>query len=156
MAIFEPVESSGPRRRLRLRSPIDLEPIGEIECQTEEDVAAALERARKAQPSWAALSFRERARYMDRVLELLIEKQDEIIDTVIRETGKARGEAIGMEILSSCDSLAYYAKNAEKFLKPEKRKIHGLIGLAKRLKVVYRPLGVVGIITPWNGPVSWR
>ena len=152
MAIYEPIDSPGPRRRLRLRSPVNLEPIGEIDCATAEDVAQALERAHKAQPDWQALSFEQRARFMDRVSQQILDRTSEIVECVIQETGKARNEALAMEVFSSLDSLCYYAKNAKKFLRPEKRRIHGLMGFGKRLRIVYRPLGVIGIITPWNGP----
>ena len=154
MAIYEPIASEGPRTRLRLRSPVDLEPIGEIECATAEDVRAAVERARKAQPDWAKLSFPERARYVYRFMDLFLERQDEILDVIHKETGKARSEAISMEIFSPLSAAAYYAKRAEKFLAPRKRRIAGLLGFAKQLRVAYVPLGVVGIITPWNGPVA--
>ena len=153
MAIVEVAESTGPRRVLRLKSPATLETIGEIECAGAEDVRAAVERARKAQAAWAKLSFDERAEPMWRLLDLFVKRQNEIIDIVVKETGKARAEAIGMEVFSPCDSISYYAKNAKKFLAPEKRRIHGLMGFAKKLRVVFKPLGVVGLITPWNGPV---
>ncbi|MGH0029508.1 MAG: aldehyde dehydrogenase family protein [Myxococcota bacterium] len=152
MAIYEPLESDGPRRRYRLLSPASLEPIGELECMGEADVAQALERARKAQPAWAAKGFEERAAVMRRVVDLVLERQDRILETVIRETGKTETEAFGMEVFASLDSLTYYAKNAKKFLAPEKRRIHGVMGFTKQLRVVYKPLGVVGIIVPWNGP----
>jgi succinate-semialdehyde dehydrogenase/glutarate-semialdehyde dehydrogenase len=56
MAIFEPIETSGARRKLRLRSTVTLEPIGELECATAEDVRAAVDRARKAPSAWARSS----------------------------------------------------------------------------------------------------
>jgi len=152
MAIYEPLPSDGPRRRYRLRSPASLEPIGELECMNEADVAQALERARKAQPAWAARSFEQRAAVMRRVCDLVLEQQDRIIETVIRETGKTETEAFAMEVFSSCDSLTYYAKNAARFLKPQKKRIHGVMGFTKQLRIVYKPVGVVGIIVPWNGP----
>jgi succinate-semialdehyde dehydrogenase/glutarate-semialdehyde dehydrogenase len=152
MAIYEPIESADPRRRYRLRSPIDREPIGELECMTPSDVARALERARKAQPAWAATPIAERAAVLRRVIELLLERPERVTEMVIRETGKTETEAFGMEIFASCDSLNYYAKNAARFLRPEKRRVHGILGLTKQLRVVYKPLGVVGIIVPWNGP----
>jgi len=152
MAITEPIASQGPRRRLRLRSPVSLEPIGEIECASGEDVKAAVERARKAQPGWAEFSFEDRAACLRRVSQRLLEKADAVVDQVVEETGKARNEALAMEVFASLDALAYYAKNARRFLRPERRRIHGLLGFAKQLRIAYRPLGVVGIITPWNGP----
>jgi len=153
MAIVQPIESeTGGRRRLRLCSPATLEPIREIEVQTAVDVGDALERARKAQPEWAALPVEERAHYLERALKLVIQRQDEIIETVIEETGKASSEAISMEVFATCDALSYYAKRAPKFLRAEKRRLHGMLRFVKKLQLVYRPLGVVGVITPWNGP----
>jgi len=153
MAIVTPVEGHpGTRRRLRLSSPATLEPIGEIEVQTLEDVCAAVERARKAQPAWAALSFKERARYMMRALEILLERQEEFIKVILAETPKPRTQAILMDIFATCDSLHYYAKNTEKLLRPEKRRLHGMLAFTKKLRIVYQPLGVVGVISPWNVP----
>ncbi len=153
MAIVEAVESTGHRRRLRARSPATLEPIGEFDCATPEDVRAAVERARKAQHGWAELSFDERGNLLRRLLKQMVERQDEIVDAVVKETGKARSEAISMEVFSPCDALSYYAKRAEGFLRPEKRRLHGIMSFTKKLRIVYKPLGVVGLITPWNGPV---
>lgn len=154
MAILEPVPSDGPRRRLRALSPVTLKSIGEFDCASGDDVRAAVERARKAQAGWAELSFDERARYLWRLLDQFVNHQDEVIDAVVAETGKARAEAISMEVFAPCDALAYYAKNAGKILAPEKKRIHGLMGLMKKLRIVWEPLGVVGLITPWNGPVA--
>ena len=152
MSIYEPITSDDSRRHLQLRSPVSLEPTGELVCANSEDVAAAIARARAAQPAWAATGMQERAAIVQRALHLVLEMQDEIIDTVVAETGKARTDAMSMEIFSVADSLCYYAKNAEKFLRPRKRRIHGLLGLMKQLRIVYKPLGVVGLITPWNAP----
>jgi len=152
MAIYEPIEPRGPRRRYRLRSPVSREPIGELECMTAEDVGHAVERARKAQPAWAERSVAERAAVLRRALDWLLENHERVTDTVIRETGKTPTEAFAMEVFASCDALNYYAKNAARFLRPRKERIHGLLGLAKQLRIAYKPLGVVGVIVPWNGP----
>lgn len=152
MSIYEPVASSDTRRHLRLRSPVTLEPTGELVCANAADVAAAIAKARAAQPAWAASSMKDRAAIVQRALQLVLATQDEIIDTVVAETGKARTDAMSMEVFSVADGLCYYAKNAEKFLRPRKRRVHGLLGLMKQLRILYKPLGVVGLITPWNGP----
>ena len=89
--------------------------------------------------------MKHRAEIVERALRIVIERQDEIIDTVVKETGKARTDAMSMEVFSVADQLCYYAKNAEKFLAPRKRKVHGLLGLMKQLRIVYKPLGVVGL-----------
>jgi acyl-CoA reductase-like NAD-dependent aldehyde dehydrogenase len=152
MSIYEPIESADSRRHLQLRSPVTLQPTGELVCANEEDVAAAIRKAREAQKAWAATSMKERARIVDNALKIVLRRQEEIIQTVVAETGKAPTDAMSMEVFSVADQLCYYAKNAEKFLKPHKRKVHGLMGLMKQLRVVYKPLGVIGLITPWNGP----
>jgi succinate-semialdehyde dehydrogenase/glutarate-semialdehyde dehydrogenase len=153
MAIIEPIEPpAGLRPLYRLRNPATLEPAGEFEAATAEDVQNALESARKAQPGWAELGFDERARYMYRAIHALVERQDDFIEVILRETGKARSEAIAMEILAACDALGFYAKRSGEILRTRKRRIHGLQGLTRQLRIIYRPLGVVGIITPWNDP----
>jgi succinate-semialdehyde dehydrogenase/glutarate-semialdehyde dehydrogenase len=153
MAIVTPIETAaGARRRLQLQSPATLEPIGDLEVATAADVHAALTAARAAQPAWAALPVEERARYMWRALEILLARQDEYIETVRRESGKPRTDALMIEIWAGCDALAYYAKRAAKLLRPERRRLHGALALMKRLELLYRPLGVIGIISPWNGP----
>lgn len=152
MAIYEPIESPGEARSYRLRSPVNLEPIGQLDCASTEEVQAAVSRARAAQPAWAAKSFEERAEVMYRLTEILIEQQDRVVETVIRETGKPRAEALAMEVYAACDALVFYAKRAGKFLRRERRRLHGVLGILKKAYVVYKPRGVVAVITPWNGP----
>ena len=150
MAIVEPIESSGGARRFRVSSPVTGEKIGEIAVTTAAEVRAAVQRARAAQPAWAAAGFDERARVMRRALKILIRRQEEFIDVLVRETGRSRMETIMMEIFASCDSLAYHAKHAKRILRDQKKPLHLL--RTKRLVITYRPLGVIGVITPWNGP----
>ena len=136
MSIYEPIESTDSRRHLQLRSPVTLEPTGELICANTEDVAAAIQKARQAQPAWAKTSMAERAAIVERAMKIVLERQDEIIDIVVKETGKARTDAMSMEVFSVVDQMCYYAKNAGKFLKPHKRKAHGLMGLMKQLRIV--------------------
>src|SRR5262245_49923136 len=151
MAIVQPVEqASGGRRRMRVASPATKEPLGEIAVDTAAEVKAAVARARVAQPAWAAAGFDARAKVMRKALDILLAKQDEYIDVIVGETGRSRGETIMMEIFAACDSLAYYAKNAKKILRDRWVGMHLL--RTKKLLMTYKPLGVVGIITPWNGP----
>ena len=151
MAIVEPVAGDhGSRRRLRLESPATRGLIGEIEVHTAEEVRERVAAARRAQPAWEALGFPRRAEIMRRALSILLSQQDRFIDVITRETGRSRMETILMELFPACDSLAYYAKNAEKLLRDESPGLHLL--KTKKLVISYRPLGVVGIITPWNGP----
>jgi succinate-semialdehyde dehydrogenase/glutarate-semialdehyde dehydrogenase len=151
MAVVEQVETaSGERRRLRLANPATLAPLGEIEVADASDVRAAVENARKAQAGWAQQSFDQRARYVERAIKLLIEHQNEFLDVITSETGKPRAEALATEILTACDAMQFYAKRAKRILADRTLPLHLL--KTKKLRIVYRPLGVVGIITPWNFP----
>jgi succinate-semialdehyde dehydrogenase/glutarate-semialdehyde dehydrogenase len=151
LAVVEPIAEAGARtRRLRLTNPATLAPIGEIDVATAADVAQAVQRARKAQPEWAATSFRERRRLLERAVRLLVAQQDEFLEVIRSETGKPLEEAQATEILGACDALQFYAKRAERILADRTVPLH--LMKSKRLRISYRPLGVVGIITPWNFP----
>ncbi|HMJ53894.1 MAG TPA: aldehyde dehydrogenase family protein [Polyangiaceae bacterium] len=151
MAIVETVQngSSGPRR-MKLASPATGTPIGEITVTTPDEVRAAVRRARAAQPGWEATGFDGRRRYMEKALKVLLARQEEFIDVIVRETGRSRMETIMMEIFPACDSLFYYGKRAKKILADKRVPLHLLRN--KKMVMTYRPLGVIGIITPWNGP----
>jgi acyl-CoA reductase-like NAD-dependent aldehyde dehydrogenase len=151
MAVVEPLERAPDgRRRLGLRNPATLESIGEIEVHTEDDVRAALERAHKAQVAWGEASFDERARYLRRAVHILLARQDEFVEAIASETGKPEVEIVGVELLPACDALEFYAKRAKRILADRHVPLHLL--KTKKLRLSYRPLGVVGIITPWNFP----
>ncbi len=151
MALVEPLEpSAGGRRRLRLVSPADGEDLGEIEVQTAADVQAAIGRARKASIEWGETSIDERRRILERALRHLVHHQDEFLDVIVGETGKPREEALAMELVGACDALQFYARRAKAILADRTLPLHLL--KTKRLLISYRPLGVIGIITPWNFP----
>jgi succinate-semialdehyde dehydrogenase/glutarate-semialdehyde dehydrogenase len=151
MAVVEQIETAGGgRRRLSLSNPATLEPVGAIDVQTAADVAAAVERARKTQREWAELGVERRARHLERAIRVLIARQEDFLDVICAETGKPRLEALATEILTACDALQFYAKRARRILADRTLPMH--LMKTKKLKLSYRPLGVVGIITPWNFP----
>jgi acyl-CoA reductase-like NAD-dependent aldehyde dehydrogenase len=154
MALFEEVASDSGRRRYNIKSPVTLESIGQFDAATAQEVQGAVDRARKAQREWSRRSFSERADVMWRWVDVIVERQDDIVDLVIKETGKARNEAIAMEVLAPCMQISHYAKRAAGYLKSKKRRPTGLMRFTKKLSLVYQPLGVVGLITPWNGPIA--
>ena len=143
----------GARRRLEISNPATLERVGEIEVMNADDVREALGRARKAQPAWAALEVSERAKFVRRALAFLLERQDRVVEIVMRESGKPASEALMIDVFAACDAMTYWSKHAPRILKPERKRLHGMLRFMKKLEIVYRPLGVVGVISPWNGPV---
>jgi len=154
MALFEPIPSESDRRRYRVKSPVTLEVIGEFESARSADVKEAVARARKAQHDWAQRSFDERAEVLWRLVDVIVKRQEDLIDVVVQETGKPRNEAISMEVVAPCMQISHYAKHARRYLKTRRRRASGLMRFSKKLTLVYQPLGVVGLITPWNGPVA--
>ncbi len=155
MAIVEPLaETSEGRRRLGIRSPATRERVGEIVVSRREEVEAAVAKARDAQREWARVPIAERARIVRSAIDILVERRQEVVETIINETGKTRLEALMMEIVPGCDYLNFWSQRAVRELSDEKRKLHGYLRPVKKLIMHYRPLGVVGVITPWNGPFS--
>ncbi len=155
MAIVEPLaETSEGRRRLGIRSPATRERVGEIVVSRREEVEAAVAKARDAQREWARVPIAERARIVRSTIDILVERRQEVVETIINETGKTRLEALMMEIVPGCDYLNFWSQRAVRELSDEKRKLHGYLRPVKKLIMHYRPLGVVGVITPWNGPFS--
>jgi len=134
--------------------PATGEEIGRAPLTPPEEVRRAVAAARQAQPAWAKLSFRERARVILRARQLMLNERDDIALLVSRETGKPVAEALSMELVPVLDAMHYFAHASEDLLRPQKIDIgqYGLMGRSSRL--VFRPLGVVGIISPWNFPLA--
>lgn len=132
--------------------PATGEEVGRVPLRSAEEVAAAVERARAAQKDWGALSFKERAAVVMRARALVLEGMDEIAELIARESGKPAAEALAMELVPTLDLMQFFARKSERMLRPEKIDI-GLYRFMGRTSVIeYRPLGVVGIISPWNFP----
>jgi len=155
MAIVEPLPpSSDGRRRLALRSTATHEPLGELTVHTAEDVAEALTRAKTAQRNWAKVPIAERAKIVSGAVDLLVQYRGEVIEMLRRHTGKTHTDALMVEVIASLDFITHHCARAVKDLSDEIVKPHGFQRLLKKVVVHYRPLGVIGVITPWNGPFA--
>ena len=114
-------------------------------------VAQAVANARAAQPAWAKVSVKDRAKALYRIHDLILKNQDNIMDLLQLETGKSRAHAFE-EIAGSLGAARYNAKIAPKTLKTQ-RTVAG-VPLLTESYVMYSPVGVVGVITPWNYPLA--
>lgn len=134
--------------------PATGEEIGRAPLCSREEVHSAVAKARAAQPAWAKLSFRERGRVILKARELMLAEREEIALLVSKETGKPVAEALAMEIVPTLDAMHYFARASEDLLRPQKIDIgqYGLMGRSSR--IVFQPLGVIGIISPWNFPLA--
>ena len=127
-------------------------PIGEVPDQTPLEIRAAVDAARVAQLAWAAVPLDERCKRVARFAEVLMARAEEVADLLVREGGKTRLEALGMEIVVVADLVRYFAKHAPEILAPEAVPLHLMKHRASYLHFV--PRGVVGVIAPWNFPLS--
>ena len=113
-----------------------------------------VESVAEVQPFWAQLTLEDRARYLERTAQVLIDESDEIRDLIVREQGKPRSEAFTMEVLPTIDALTWIARAGIELLADEKIPMPQWFLKTKRSSFVYEPLGVVGVISPWNYPWS--
>ena len=111
-------------------------------------VDAACLRARKAQAGFASTSTKARAQLLRQLRTALIRRAQELIDVVVRESGKVRFEAITLEIVPAALALTYNAHIVERALRS--RVVRPFLPLPRRATRTYAPLGVVGLITPFN------
>ncbi len=143
--------AGGPHETIAVRAPYTGAKIGTIPAGTVEDVEFAVGRARAAQADWSKRTFSDRAGIFLRFHDLLLERQDEVLDLIQWETGKARRHAFE-EILDTTIVTRYYARRAERLLRPRQRK--GALPLLTRTRELKSPVGVVGFIVPWNYPLN--
>jgi acyl-CoA reductase-like NAD-dependent aldehyde dehydrogenase len=139
-----------PRATFDVRSPVTGELLRTVTSATGADVQAAVERARVAQRAWWALSFEERRRVLLGARAELVQRRDEVIELLCKETGKPRTDAL-TEIFALCDIIGWYAKRARKMLSDQVFRPHLLMN--KKAIISYKPRGVIGVISPWNFPV---
>lgn len=143
--------SDGAHEWLEVEQPFTATPLGAVPKCTPEDVKLAVERARQAQERWAASSFTERRRILLRFHDLVLERKDEILDLIQLETGKARRHAFE-EFLDAAIVARYYANTVESHLRPRRRR--GALPFLTATWEYHHPVGVVGVIAPWNYPLT--
>jgi succinate-semialdehyde dehydrogenase/glutarate-semialdehyde dehydrogenase len=135
-------------------NPASGECLGEFDCAGVAEVDAAVARARAAQPEWQRLSIPQRAKILRRFQKLLQENQDKLAVLITREAGKPLVEALTTEILVVLDAARFLIERAFRLLRPG-AVAHGNLAMKTKAGSVLRePYGVIGIISPWNYPLS--
>ncbi len=144
------VNVAAGRERKAITSPLTGEVVGEVPLGTRSDVEAAVAESRRVQRRWAQTSVKERAAVLLRYHDLVLDHQDELLDLIQAENGKARVWAFE-EIMDQAITSRYYARLAPRALKPTPRlsAMPGLISTREH----HVPKGVVGVISPWNYPL---
>ncbi|MFH8471341.1 succinic semialdehyde dehydrogenase [Streptomyces sp. NPDC018000] len=132
-------------------TPFTGEKLADLPESTPEDVAAAFERARAAQPAWAATPVRARAAVLLRFHDLVLSRQAEVLDLIQLETGKARLHA-HEEVQAVAVVARHFGHKAAAYLKPKRHA--GAIPTLTKVTELRQPRGVVGQIAPWNYPLE--
>ena len=140
------------REQLISWNPATGEEIGRAALTSPEEVARAVNRAREAQPAWTARSFRERGRLIMKARRVILDELDEIALLISQETGKPAAEAISLELAPALDLMQYFARRTAALLWPKRISVGQYALMGRSSYEVYKPLGVVGIISPWNFP----
>ncbi|MGY1690460.1 aldehyde dehydrogenase family protein [Geodermatophilus sp. SYSU D01105] len=141
----------GPAPTFESTDPASGAVVGVFPVQDADDVRAAVERARTAAGGWAALGFDGRRQRLAAYRGYLARRLHELADLVHRENGKPHADAI-LEISLAIDHLAWAGAHARTVLGP-RRVNPGLLAANHAAYLEYQPLGVVGVIGPWNYPV---
>jgi acyl-CoA reductase-like NAD-dependent aldehyde dehydrogenase len=146
--------TTATRGELESFSPATGELIGTVPTVAPEDVQAIVDDVAGVQPFWAQLPLGDRARYMRRAAQAIIDDLDGIASLLSREQGKPINEAYVMELLPTIDALHWIADHGEQILGDERVKQPQIFFKQKKAWFSYEPLGVVGVIAPWNYPWS--
>ncbi len=141
-----------PPSTIPCHEPATGRPLGEVSVDSPEDVREAITAARQAQVAWGAASFATRRAVLTRILAHVIENADELCEVVSRDSGKTLLHAMFGEIWPVAEKLRWTIRNGERHLRPE-RVSSGLL-VHKRARIEFVPLGVIGVICPWNYPLQ--
>src|SRR6059058_4281221 len=119
-----------------------------------EAVAEMAARGRAAQPGWEAFGFEGRGRVLLRAQKWLMDNAEQVVSTIVSETGKTYEDATFAEISYGGGAFGFWAKNAGVYLADERVKSSQVLVKGKKLILRFRPLGLIGVIGPWNYPLT--
>jgi acyl-CoA reductase-like NAD-dependent aldehyde dehydrogenase len=148
------VEEHTASDQIRVENPATGELVAAVPRVGPDAVPGLVARARAAQPAWEALGFEGRAKVLRRAQKWTVDNADRIARTIVSETGKAYDDALLAEVGYVTSAFGFWAKHAPRFLADEKVRTSSPFLVGRRLVVRYRPLGVVGVIGPWNYPLT--
>ena len=111
-------------------------------------------RARVAQSLWGAVPVEKRCAQLRGLRERMMASRDALADAVVAESGKPRAEALFADLFVALDTAEYFSKHGARLLRPERVPHHSSAAKAKSGRIIYEPIGVIGIISSWNYPLA--
>ncbi len=142
----------GSEDEIKCYEPATRKFLGDVPVDDPAAVKRKIEAAREAQERWKASSFDVRKRVLRRLQSYLVAHADELVETICRDTGKTRENALLGEIWTVCEKLRWTIANGRRHLKPER--VSAGIFPHKKARLEFHPLGVIGAILPWNYPLQ--
>src|SRR4051812_28511649 len=139
---------------IAVENPATGEVIAHVRDLGPEAVADVARRGRAAQPAWEALGFEGRGLVLRRAQRWLLDNAERVIETIVSETGKAWEDAQAAELAYGASAFGFWAKQAPRYLADERVRSASVFVKGKRLVLRYRPLGLIGVIGPWNYPLT--
>jgi acyl-CoA reductase-like NAD-dependent aldehyde dehydrogenase len=139
---------------IQVENPATGEIVATVPDLGADAIAAMAKRARAAQPGWEAYGFEGRARILMRAQKWLMDNSEQVIQTIVSETGKTFEDASLAEISYAGNAFGFWAKNGPEYLADERVKSGQLLVKGKKLILRHRPLGLIGVIGPWNYPLT--
>jgi acyl-CoA reductase-like NAD-dependent aldehyde dehydrogenase len=140
--------------RIESRSPATGELLGSVSACSPERIDAVVAAVGQVQPLWALLRMEDRARYMRRMAQAIIDEFDDLVQAIGREQGRPRAEVAALELLPAIDALIWIADDGAKVLGGRRVGIHRSMSLAKRARVAYEPYGVIAVIGAGSAPFA--
>ncbi len=142
------------KKQTKSINPATKKSIGSSQLHSVDDLKKMINNAREAQHLWEKYPVGQRVKHVLKIRDFIVNNIDRIAETISRDNGKTRIDALGTEVLPAAMAITYYCNNAKRFLKD--KSIHGgnIILINKRSKIIRVPYGVVGIISPWNYPFT--
>ena len=135
-------------------NPATGEHIARVPAVTPAAIGGLAATARSAQPHWEALGFAGRAKVLRRAQRWVVDNSDRIVRTIVAENGKAYEDAYLTEAAYAAQALGFWAAHAPDYLADERVRTGTPFLLGRKLRIRYAPVGVVGVIGPWNYPLT--
>jgi acyl-CoA reductase-like NAD-dependent aldehyde dehydrogenase len=139
---------------ITVENPATGEVIARVPTVSPEELRRMAERGRAAQPAWEALGFEGRGRILRRAQKWVVDNAERVAETIVAESGKTYEDALLAEVAYASNAFGFWAKHAPEYLGDERVRSANPFVLGRKLVVRYRPYGLIGVIGPWNYPLT--
>jgi succinate-semialdehyde dehydrogenase/glutarate-semialdehyde dehydrogenase len=152
-------ESAGDGARVQERTLLARDPatgavLGEVQATPPERVEEVAAGVAQVQPLWALLRLVDRARYMRRMAQAIVDEYDALTQTIAREQGRPRAEVATLELLAAIDALSWIADDGAQVLGGRRVRTHPSLSIGTRARVAYEPYGTIGVIGAGSAPFA--